>query len=134
MGKQIKKTVVPPREERLEKIGDPKTPKMGGLTPKKIEVPEVGDLLDKMREAAPAPRSRLVRRDLTNFKSLLNFEYVSFDLETEPREHNDCSVGCGCPPCRRGDCMRCLVEAQRFGGDRDALRDAVMQYRGVIYE
>jgi len=45
---RLNAAVVPPREERMEKIGDPKPPKMGSVTPKAVKVPEVDDLLKQM--------------------------------------------------------------------------------------
>src|SRR5271167_3610400 len=50
MRKQTPKIVVPPRDERLEQMGDPKPPKMGGITPTKVELPEVDDLLEKLKK------------------------------------------------------------------------------------
>jgi hypothetical protein len=103
MRRRIKKTVVPPREERMEKIGDPKTPKMGGITPKSIEVPEVDDLLKKMNRAT-AHVSRQI--------FLPPYRFVSFDLVTEAA-YGRCRVGCDCEPCRSGACGSCLREADR---------------------
>jgi hypothetical protein len=121
MKKRIEKTVVPSREERMEKIGDPKTPKMGKITPKKIEVPEVDDLLDKLKQAAPPP----VVREVWNFPA----QFVSFDLAA-PVSGNRCNVNCQCAPCRRGDCGDCYVDRQR-NSDRDTVRAFVAKYRGV---
>jgi hypothetical protein len=115
MPKQVKKTVRP-REERLAAIGDPKTPKMGGITPKAVEVPEVDDLLSKMRKVS-APKS-------------IPLQYVSFDLGTEEFVRDHCNHGCSCGPCRRGVCGNCTVDAQR-NADRDTVRAYVARYRGI---
>jgi hypothetical protein len=115
MAKRVKKTV-PPREERLAAIGDPKTPRMGGITPKSVEVPEVDDLLSKMKKAT-APREV--------------YKFVGFDLGGEDRSVSGrCNHGCSCGPCRRGDCGRCTVDAQR-NADRDTVRAYVARYRGI---
>jgi len=79
MGKQTKKVVVPPREERLEKIGDPKPPKMGKLAPRKVEVPKVEDLLDKLkRVTSPAglgePEIESKLRQFWSFETNFIFE------------------------------------------------------------
>src|SRR5258708_1369036 len=60
MAKRIEKTVVPSREERLEQMGDPKPPKMGGITPTTVEVPEVDDLLEKMGKIGPKNRKEFL--------------------------------------------------------------------------
>ena len=95
MGKQIQKTEVPPRDERLEQMGDPKPPKMGGITPTSIDLPDVDDLLEKMNKVVPKKKLRLS----DTFKA----EFISFDLETE---FSRCSIGCPCDPCRRGECHK----------------------------
>jgi hypothetical protein len=118
MAKRIKKTMVPPREERITAIGDPKTPKMGSITPTKVHVPEVGDLLDKI-EKAVAPREVFMPP----------YRFTSFDLGTEV-EYNRCTANCNCPPCRRGACAACLVDAQR-NADRLTVRSFVAEYRGI---
>jgi hypothetical protein len=120
MAKRIKKTVVPPREERLDNIGDPKTPKMGGITPKNIELPKVDDLLRKMEAVSPA-FERGVRELFVT--SLANYKFVSFDMGTEAEHGGLCKYGCGCPPCRRGDCGRCTVDAERHAAQMDQIRE-----------
>jgi hypothetical protein len=117
MGKQIEKKIVPPREERLERIGDPKAPKMGGVTPKKVELPEVDDLLDKLKKVT-APFSA---------------GFITFDLCAETFDHSHCHVNCKCPPCLAGFCSLCTVEALR-NEPQDVVRAAVTQYRGVVFQ
>ena len=102
------KTVVPDREKRLDKIGDPKTPKMGGITPKTIKLPSVDGLLDKMQKAtepAVAPTVRVRFMPPEN-----GYKFVSFDLGVSSNGGR-CPHGCSCPFCRRGDCGRCTVDA-----------------------
>ena len=102
MMKRVKPTTVPSREERLEQIGDPKTPKMGGITPTKLELPEVDDLLDKMKKETrkfnPEIRESFFQRDLWN--DYQQQEYSS--KNTAP-----CMINCSCEPCRRGACSSC---------------------------
>jgi len=100
--KQIQKKVVPSREERLEQIGDPKAPKMGGITPTKVELPEVDDLLDKMKKAAP---QNLIGPDLINFRNLF--------IGDSEQPYQPCSIGCQCLPCLRGDCYNHIVSNRR---------------------
>jgi hypothetical protein len=100
MPKQTPKIIVPPRAERYEEMGDPKPPKMGKLTPTKIEIPEVDDLLEKMKKV------------------------------TAPLEFSQCHVSCRCLPCRQGACNGCHVERHRDNPDRNLVRDLVAQYRG----
>lgn len=45
--------IVPPREERWEKIGKPKPPKMGNVNPTTISVPAVDDLLKQLEKVTP---------------------------------------------------------------------------------
>jgi hypothetical protein len=105
MQKRIKKTVVPSRDERLAEIGGPKTPRMGSITPKTVEVPPVGDLLDQMRKATAPPKLKIW-----------------------------CTASCHCPPCERGECGSCLVDSQyRLGLDRETVRASVTKYRGVVF-
>jgi len=113
----MRKKIVPPREERQAAIGDPKTPKMGKLSPKNIEVPNVEELLGEIKKALPAP-------------ARMPFQYISFDLGTEPYQDGRCNHGCGCGPCRRGNCGNCTVDAQR-NSDRDTVRSYVARYRGI---
>lgn len=47
------KKIVPPREERWEKIGKPKPPKMGGINPTTVNAPPVDDLLDQLDKIVP---------------------------------------------------------------------------------
>lgn len=96
-----KKKTVPPRDERLEKMGDPKPPKMGKVAPTKIDVPPVDDLLEQLKKV------------------------------TAPLER--CTVDCQCLPCQQGRCDGCHVERVRDNPDRDVVRAAVTQYRGVLY-
>ena len=118
---------VPSRDERLAKIGDPKTPKMGGITPKTISVPEADNLLNKMRKAAP-PTPRMSAYTPNGWVDL--GKIVSFDFETEPREQGGpCRWGCSCPPCQRYECGSCLVDAQR---GKDAFPDYARKYRGSL--
>jgi hypothetical protein len=98
------------REERFDGIVGLKMPKMGSITPKNIEVPEIGDLLGKIRAAVLAPS--LTSLDLTDFKNSWNYR-TSFDFETKPEQGGRCRYGCGCLPCRCGDCGNCTVDAQR---------------------
>jgi hypothetical protein len=126
MKRKIKKTVVPPRKERMEKIGNPKTPKMGGITPKNIEVPEVDDLLDKMKKAF-SDRS-FTNPDLVNVKNLYR-QGFSYDIETESQGHSRCSINCGCAPCLRGECGRCTEDVKR----REAMRNLIAgKYSGLL--
>lgn len=129
MGKQIKKTVVPPREERLENIGKPKTPKIGGITPEKVDLPDVDDLLDKMKKAT-AP----LEYSVWSFK-VKGFDYtIGVDWGTEEVAVNPtCNINCKCPPCQSGQCHSCSVDAMR-NADQATVRAAASQYRGVIYE
>ena len=98
--KSVEKIIVPPREERYEEMGDPKPPKMGKLTPTKIEIPEVDDLLEKLKKV------------------------------TAPLEFAKCHVGCRCLPCRQGACNGCHVERHRDNPDRDLVRRLVAEHRG----
>jgi hypothetical protein len=81
---KVEKIIVPPRAERYEEMGDPKAPKMGKLTPTKIEIPEVDDLLEKMKKV------------------------------TAPLEMGGCDINCQCLPCRQGACSGCHVERLRY--------------------
>lgn len=47
-----KKEAVRSREERMESLGDPKAPRMGGLAPKTVDLPEVDGLLEEMERSA----------------------------------------------------------------------------------
>jgi len=127
MGKQIKKTVVPPREERIAEIGDPKTPKMGGITPTTVELPNVEELLGEITKIAADQACR----EIWSFGS--PFEFVSFDLGSEDRSVVDrCNHGCSCSPCRHGNCAACTVDAQR-NADRQTVRAYVAKYRKVEF-
>lgn len=138
MKKRIEKTVVPNREERLAKIGEPKTPKMGGITPKNIEVPEVDDLLKKLKKVVSVrggvnlrvPCDVVIKNLWDNVE--LPFQYVdqSRSRAVEQEYGGWCNVGCKCPPCLRGACVGCLVDAERYS-DKETIRTVVAQYRGV---
>ena len=97
---KVEKIIVPPRDERYEEMGDPKPPKMGKLTPTKIEIPEVDDLLEKLKKV------------------------------TAPMEFSKCHVNCRCLPCRQGACNGCHVERHRDNPDRALVRQLVSEYRG----
>lgn len=58
MGKKPK-IIVPPREERLEALGDPKSPKMGGISPKAVALPEADELVEAMRKATAKKRGKI---------------------------------------------------------------------------
>jgi hypothetical protein len=76
--------IVPPRIERLQEMGNPKAPKIGGISPKTVQVPPVEDLIMKMQDAV-----------------------------LEEKQNPPCCINCKCPPCRRGDCRNCYVSAAR---------------------
>lgn len=97
---KVEKIIVPPRAERYEEMGDPKPPKMGKITPTKIEIPEVDDLLEKLKKV------------------------------TAPMELVKCGVGCRCLPCLQGACSGCHVERHRYDADRTLVQQLVAQYRG----
>ena len=106
------KTRVPPREERLEQIGDPKTPKMGGITPTKLELPEVDDLLDKMKKETQKINSDAVLEAANQIRESY-FQRESFfqrdlwnDSSSSPKAV-PCMINCSCEPCRRGACSSC---------------------------
>jgi len=129
MPKQVKKTVRP-REERLAAIGDPKTPKMGGITPKAVELPNVEELLGEITKV----KADQYRQEIWT-GSIAPFEFVSFDLGSKEGDRSvngdgRCNHGCACGPCRRGDCGNCTVDAQR-NADRATVRAYVARYRGV---
>jgi hypothetical protein len=111
--KQVEKIIVPPRAERYEEMGDPKPPKMGKITPIKIEIPDVDDLLEKMKKVT-APDLRT----------------IGFTIEEVYTEFGKCHVGCRCLPCLQGACGGCHVERHRDNPDRDLVRALVAQYRG----
>ena len=98
---KVEKIIVPPRDERYEEMGDPKPPKMGKLTPTKIEIPDVDDLLEKMKK-----------------------------ITTAPQDFTWCNVQCRCLPCQQGHCEGCHVERHRDNPDRSLVRQLVAQYRG----
>jgi hypothetical protein len=137
MGKQIEKKVVPPREERREQMGDSKPPKMGGVTPQTVEVPEVDDLLEKLKKIGVGPQTRkeLLRvpsPGAVDFNGLRRM--VDGDWDTIFTEGGHCHVNCKCPPCQSGYCSRCTVEAMRDDVDRTAVRAAVAEFRGVVLQ
>lgn len=142
MGKRIEKKIVPPRDERMEDLGKPKTPKMGGITPKKVELPEVDGLLDKMKQALPEmfepPMwARFYTTDdyERDFRSryLSDFEREFMIDPSEPKLSH-CHINCQCLPCQQGRCSGCHVERLRHSGDTEAIREAMRQYRGATYE
>jgi hypothetical protein len=125
--KRKEKTVVPPREKRLAEIGDAKAPKMGGITPKTVCVPEVDDILGEMKQFSADQACR----EIWSFGS--PFEFVSFDLASAEGDRSvvdRCNHGCSCDPCRHGNCGACLVDAQR-NADRQTVRAFVAEFRGV---
>ena len=99
---KVERIIVPPRAERYEEMGDPKPPKMGKLTPTKIEIPEVDDLLEKLKK-----------------------------VTTAGQEFSKCTANCKCLPCLQGVCDGCHVERLRDHPDRALVREAVGQYRGT---
>jgi hypothetical protein len=105
-----KKIAVPPRAERIQEMGKPKSPRMGAIAPKTIAVPEVGKLVDQMAKVA---------------------EDILLDRFLEEKQNPPCCINCKCPPCRRGDCGNCFVSAAR---DTKAVKDYASMYRGVIYD
>jgi hypothetical protein len=126
MRKRIK--VIPPRDERMEKIGDPKTPKMGKITPKSIELPPVDGLLDKMRKATAPVRIKFLPPE-NGYPPML------FDLGSKDRDAHHgggCSIKCRCLPCLDGNCDSCYVDAQRYNPDKDVVRALVAQYRNDL--
>lgn len=110
------KKIVPLRKKRMEEMGDPKTPKMGSVTPKTVQAPVVGDLIEEMRQAT--------------LSDLLTIDYAAIE---EMLMGGRCKSNCHCPPCERGDCDRCYVDAQR-NADRKTVRAYVAEYRGVKFE
>ena len=106
MAKQDPKIEVPPRDERLEQMGEPKPPKMGGITPTSIDLPEVDDLLKAMNKVFPKTRKELLRVPMSGA-----VDYAAL-WKKEDEQSNDCPVRCRCAPCRRGDCGRCTADPQ----------------------
>jgi hypothetical protein len=100
-----RKEIMPSRDERTEQMGKPKLPKMGGITPATVELPDVDDLLKKLKRA-----------------SALNGV-----LYKEQGGH--CHIACKCGPCQSGYCSKCEVEAVRDHPDRFMVRSLVRQYR-----
>jgi hypothetical protein len=98
---KVEKIIVPPRVERYEEMGDPKPPKMGKITPTKIEIPEVDDLLDKLKKV------------------------------TAGQDFSKCTANCRCLPCLQGACDGCHVERHRDNPDRALVRQLVSHYRGA---
>lgn len=98
MGKQIKKIEVPSRDERLDQMGDPKPPKLGGISPTTVEVPDVDDLLEKMNKVVPKKRKP---RLSDTFKA----EFIGNFMDLN-QEYNPCTIGCPCEHCRRGECHK----------------------------
>jgi hypothetical protein len=119
------KIVVPSREERLEIIGGPKPPKMGGVTPKTVDLPEVDDLLEKMKQVTPKTKKDLLSVPLPGT--------IDFGELWTKEDHSHCHVNCKCPPCLGGFCSRCTVEALR-NEPQDVVRAAVTQYRGTVFQ
>ena len=124
MRKQTPKIEVPPREERLDQMGDPKPPKMGGITPTKVELPEVDDLLEKLKKVTAPLLVPMLTPD---------WKFIGFDVAHE-KDHSHCHVNCKCPPCLAGYCSRCDVEARRDDVDRTAVRALVAEYRGAVIQ
>jgi hypothetical protein len=98
---KVEKIIVPPRAERYEEMGDPKPPKMGKISPTKIEIPEVDDLLEKMKKLSAG------------------------------QDFSKCTANCRCLPCLQGACDGCHVERHRDNPDRALVRQLVSHYRGA---
>lgn len=116
------KIEVPPRDERIEQIGDPKAPRMGSITPTSVELPEVDDLLKKMERIGPKTRKELLSIPMpagVDFGELwtkedLNFKFFISDFVQREYSVNgsDCTINCPCGPCRSGNCFGCTINYQ----------------------
>lgn len=98
--------MMPSKRERAERLGTPKAPKMGKLSPQQVKVPPVDDLLAELDEVLPS----------------VAYQFIGMDMESEIKFRPACDINCNCGPCRVGNCALCGVEqAARAGASYNDL-------------